>query len=89
METTTAVTVCLHCIRYDFCIVLYGCGTVRVRVLSMRGGLLTRGYGYYRFVTYGCRFVFVSRRFFYSWVSAALESGSEAVGDFEASALLG
>ena len=43
METTTVVTVCLHCIRYDFCAILYSCGTVRVRVLSMRCGLLTRG----------------------------------------------
>ena len=64
METTTVVTVCLHCIRYDFCAILYSGGTVRVRVLSMRCGLLTRSYGYYGFVTYGYRFAFVSRRFF-------------------------
>ena len=86
METTTVVTVCLHCIRYDFCAILYSCGTVRVRVLSMRCGLLTRGYGYYGFVTYGYRFAFVSRR---SFTCGFRRHQSPDLKPFEASACLG
>ena len=86
METATVVTVCLHCIRYDSCAILYSCGTVRVRVLSMRCGLLTRSYGYYGFVTYGYRFVFVSRRYF---TCGFRRHQSPDLKPFEASACLG
>ena len=85
METTTAR---LSASRYDFCAILYSGGTVRVRVLSMRCGLLTRSYGYYGFVTYGYRFAFVFATVFYLWVSEASEYRIMRYS-FEASACLG
>ena len=76
METTTVVTVCLHCIRYDFCAILW------YSTCSGTFNALRIAYEELR-VLWICNvwvsFCFRIATVFYLWVSEASESGSETV----------